>query len=244
MKERPIIMGGESIRAILEGRKTQTRRVIKPPAAEGTEWANENCTGTFTDCMSVVCARFYKEGFLPRFSECPYGKPGERLWVRETFACVIDGKRGILYRVDQSFHTIAPNEAAKEQWEMANRRGLKNAPIQLPIWKPSIHMPRWASRLTLELCRVRVERLQEITEEDVRAEGIECRRSTPDYPIGSNRPDGRLYYRMPYPDETIWASDPKEAYRELWDSINGKRPGCSWAESPFVWVLEFRRVTP
>ena len=128
--------------------------------------------------------------------KCPYGAPGDRLWVRETWDT--DGKT-IAYRATTPETTTDPE------------------PMR---WRPSIHMPRWASRLTLAVTSVRVERVQEITEADARAEGIEPQRS--DY---SGEDSNSLQFR------------------DLWDSINAAR-GYGWAVNPWVWVVEFERVQP
>lgn len=141
MKERPILFSGEMVRAILEGRKTQTRRVIKPQPD------------------SARNSVFVKSGFETKHGyeiKCPYGQPGDRLWVRETWGLWdTDPKDGperakIFYRATDE-----------------NRRDLR-----YQRWRPSIHMPRWASRINLEITNIRIERVQDITEEDAKAEGL------------------------------------------------------------------------
>ena len=181
MKERPIIFSGEMVRAILDGRKTQTRRVIKPQP----------------DHIHT----FQKGILLPQIGDkeirCPYGQPGDRLWVRETWAKnnpVLDAK--VCYRAD-----------------------LMSPDLGKP-WKPSIYMPRWASRITLEIVNVRVERVQEITEADVIAEGIGA--FTLARGVLSDAPP-----------------DPRWKFIELWNSINANR-GYGWEINPWVWVIEFK----
>lgn len=192
MKERPILFSGPMVRAILDGRKTQTRRVVK---GEALRWLSPEV------------------GFAPTFvanpenSLCPYGGPGDRLWVRETHyvesAGYEDGTgRRIFYRASDG-----------------------DAPISL--WRPSIFMPRWASRLTLEVTAVRVERVQDISGEDAKAEGC----------------DASGCWEHDHDPEDLGCLDSRvPTYRALWDSINGKRPGCAWADNPWVWVIAFRRL--
>lgn len=211
MRERPILFSGEMVRAILEGRKTQTRRVISPqPAWDAVreEWTYEDRRGVsrWSGPMGpAACSLHY--GLLP---SCPYGAPGDRLWVRETHAIV----PATAYRQSTGVRQIEdpsdPDMAAiyREGWE-------RSPPSR---WRPSIYMPRWASRLLLEVEEVRVERLQAITEEDARAEGVQPAETT----------DGDLSFALGFAD--------------LWDSINGKRPGCAWSENPWVWAVSFRRM--
>lgn len=192
MKERPILFSGPMVLAILEGRKTQTRRVCK---ARDEIKVHPN---------GQVLAH---GGFLPELV-CPYGQPGDRLWVRETFR--IRGGDEYAYQ--------------KHQGSVVYREGCEL--IDSGPWKPSIFMPRWASRITLEIEAVRVERVQDITEEDALAEG--CTRD-----FG---PDG----------STHWGAGLVEAktnYQVLWESINAKR-GFGWGKNPFVWVIQFKRITP
>jgi hypothetical protein len=194
--------------AIMDERKTQTRRIIKPQPISGKSYSED---GTLRDWV---------EG-LPR---CPYGQPGDRLWVREAwrpaydaelFCCVeyrVDGLRrkpDAVTLTDDQGHRFADSCPDDPQLHM--------------LWHPSIHMPRWASRLTLEVTAVRVERVQDISEADAQAEGV--------HPIvrpGLHGTEERYYY---------------DAYRQLWDTINAKR-GYGWEVNPWVWVVEFRRVSP
>lgn len=179
MKERPTLFSGPMVRAILEGRKTQTRRAVK-----------------FQWCGSGE-ALMHQATFDPAY-KCPYGQPGDRLWVRETFR----SKQQCGETIDWTYRADCP--ALTEY---------------LFPWKPSIYMPRRASRITLEIMSVRGERLQDISEEDAKAEG--CEWSQWSFP-NSTRPG-------------------KSAYRALWESING--PG-SWDQNPWVWVIEFKEVKP
>jgi hypothetical protein len=198
-KERPILFSGPIIRAILEGRKTQTRRVVKPrppadhpfpqPCVNDGYWWNDS-----KDDHDDV-------SFWPTYSTClpcPYGKPGDRLWVRETH--MIHGGEIAYAATDQ--HLVGCDR-----------------------WKPSIHMPRWASRITLEITGVRVERLDDISEADAMAEGAER-------PVlSATELDGIPVHPM--------TGSYADGFRDLWESINGPE---SWAENPWVWVVEFQKV--
>ncbi len=236
MKERPILFSGEMVRAILDGRKTQTRRILKSPfeihsTARVEDWASSladlNCYGRQigSDDIAKKAERLrgklhpviLTDGRMVAF-QCPYGQPGDRLWVRETFAIV---PRTAYARSDGVQQTLRPedpydHDAAiyREGWTRS-RGGFR--------WRPSIHMPRWASRLTLEITGVRVERLQDISEADAIAEGVTA--------VSSG-------------GVTLFATtgvncSAKDAYAALWESING--PG-SWDANPWVWAIEFRRV--
>jgi hypothetical protein len=204
-KERPILFSGPMVRAILEGRKTQTRRVLNLDDAmhedaipsrilewreQHGEWFGLYEWDTIANC------------------KCPYGQPGERLWIREAWARIVVGNQiDYLYR--------ANTHAGLEKRDGDQK------------WKPSIHMPRVACRLMLEITGVRVERLNDISVEDSIAEGIE--------PV---RDIWKLYgERMPgTAGET---GQPRKSYASLWESING--PG-SWDANPWVWVVEFKRI--
>lgn len=244
MRERPILFSSAMVRAILDGRKTMTRRVVKPQP-------HGDSPGVYAD--------LYNHGpewafWLPdnRMTEtrtwpCPYGVPGNRLWVRETWQdahpCAVqpgrysqEGRAGIpgpplvmyrtIYRASGGdplpvwhprkagapFRTSDPSEA-DPVWLKLYPNGSECG------WTPSIRMPRWASRLTLEVTAIRVERLQAITDEDAHKEGC----------IATCRPGEDLY--------TAGMN-----FARLWDSINGKRPGCAWGDDPWVWVVEFKRI--
>ena len=197
MKERPIIFSGPMVRAILDGRKTQTRRVAQPqPMKGGTIEELAPGIGVWQCQVEKIAAR---PGVDSRFVgkigcediHCPYGRPGDRLWVRESWAPHADMPRAAIYRCD-------PGGDYQD-----NSDGF--------CWHPSIHMPRWASRITLEVVSVRVERLDEITPNDCRAEG---------QPIGNN--DIGVRY----------------GFGQQWEADNG--PG-SWEANPWVWVVEFRQ---
>lgn len=244
MAERPILFSAPMVRALLDGTKTQTRRICKPQplVVEGLD-----CTRLhFVDRRGIVRLDEAIDAPFPhlRNSLCPYGQPGDRLIVRETWqyaGWTDDGQPCIRYQADGA--RLWPCDdlgGIPDEWGgrltdiWAALREPANSSIDNTAadrkWRPSIHMPRWASRLTLEIVSVRVERLRDISEADVIAEGI-----THD-PKGG---DG--YYRQWSGKPGMWWESPLHAYRDLWESING--PG-SWAANPFVWVVEFKAATP
>lgn len=205
MKEHPIIFNGENVRAILNNRKTQTRRVIKPQPSE--------CWDSLVWLSGIEKWRAHHPNGSPVPSpaspewRCPYGAPGDRLWVRETWGMLNDlpDSRDVVYRADY------PGEPSPEA------RG----------WRPSIHMYRWASRITLEVVDVQVERMQDITPSDCIAEGIE---------IIANEWSTPWYRGL----RNEWKSS-REAFANLWDSINAKR-GYPWADNPWVWAVTFKMM--
>lgn len=211
MKERPIIFSAPSVRAILSGAKTQTRRVMKVrchsicEGDDGKLWPwSEN-------------AELAEDFWHP----CPFGKPGDRLWVRETCrAEAIDdeGLCGVRYVADGQFMPIANTREASDRWvQLYWYRGMEGATV------PQIHMPRWASRMTLEITDVRVERLQDISEADAVAEG--CRPIRPEIVL-----DG-LIVRL--------GRSAVEEFRLVWEQIHGEG---SWEKNPWVWVIEFKKL--
>ena len=232
MSEKPILFSGPMVRAILDGQKTVTRRVAK-----------------LTDCGKLilerqrhyrVCAILQDSGPVWRPSAgapeeplpasalekaCPYGRPGDRLWVRDTWrAMPLGGDRGGPYFAKPG-SGVAVDYKATHPKDGCNFDEPDWCSLRSPHenWRPSIHMPRWACRLTLDVVSVRVERLQDITEEDAKSEGVE-EGSYPDY--GTHPPTECFSY--------------VESFGTLWDTINGKRPGCSWADNPWVWRVEFK----
>ena len=239
MKERPILFSGPMVRAILEGRKTQTRRVVKPmPPKEMTG------NGRFVRWVGDPNGLRYVNTFIQGdwWLTCPYGSPGDRLWVRETWAhyhtinerCklsgasfpeISDGLAG--YKAD-GFETI---EEFKTHIGLMSESDFIDVEVRSDRWRPSIHMPRWASRITLEIVSVRVERLQDISEEDAQAEGVP---NTCQVPFDE--------YDEP-PSVSVGFNDPcgfsRDNFRTLWDDING--PDL-WESNPWVWVVEFKRV--
>jgi hypothetical protein len=210
MRWHPILFSGPMIRAILDGRKTQTRRVVKPQPPDGID--NVGDGETFCDFESGKTWR------------SPYGYDGDRLWVRET------------WRSWRWNDRVKPREFA-ERWGDddpqlyigydADNDVTRDGLTMDGKTRVSIHMPRWASRITLELTDVRVERLQEISDDDAKAEGVEPNLWADLNPDGTPRAGESIAHRA--------------AFHELWDSINGKR-GFGWTANPWVWVIEFTRV--
>ncbi|TGK79232.1 hypothetical protein EHQ23_19450 [Leptospira bourretii] len=196
MKERPILFSTEMVKAILDGRKTMTRRIVKFPSVP--EWHDWDY-----DPYEIVEGWPYKHYESKDKSnnsplKCPFGTVGDILWVRETWAPALDT---IAYKADFSEFLI-------------------NKPENKGIWKPSIFMPRSASRISLRIANIRVERLNDITEEDAKREGVLLHRS-----IDPNDPNLTHKWRFPF--------------CILWESINGKG---SWDQNPWVWVISFEVV--
>ena len=231
MKERPILFSAPMVRALLDGSKTQTRRVINPQP----EWVYEPSNYKMQVGGQLVSSRgrewlHWKGKRIAEKNDprCPYGQPGDRLWVRETWQgpLLTDGDEFEAYRENpDDFKNPAHCEYAADGGPKPEF--MTDEDELVCRWRPSIFMPRWASRITLEIVSVRVERLQDISEADAMAEGADCEIHTVDT---SNMPKGCAIVSESY----------REGYRQLWDSING--PG-SWESNPWVWVVEFRRVT-
>lgn len=207
MKEHPILFSTPMVQAILEGRKTMTRRIVKP---------QPNAIAPFEYGMPTEA--YYGDwphsGYAKEL-KCPYGQPGDHLWVRETFQHTKilninpeDKNYGYVYKADG------------QPWE--DYEGW--------TWKPSIFMPREASRIDLLIKSIRVERLQDISDKDAINEGIEVIHES-DYTVYKN-------YLLKV---KLGSVNPIKSFRTLWQSING--PG-SWEANPWVWVIEFERVLP
>ncbi|HBQ3054347.1 hypothetical protein [Klebsiella quasipneumoniae] len=197
MKERGMIFNGEMVRAILDGRKTQTRRPIKWKQTRFTEIGEreDGSKWPWSEDAEHACDFWHP---------CPFGAVGDRIWVRETW-----NKYGglLTYRADHDWI----DDMRKET-------------VCTAKWVPSIHMPRWASRILLEITDVRVERLNSISQEDAQAEGLELTGWRPTY----SDPDSGGEVMTPY-----------DNFAELWSSIYGDE---SWQANPWVWVIEFKRV--
>lgn len=208
-----------------EGRKTVTRRVMKP---------QPDFLGPMVDPNTPF--KTLDAGLHARIT-CPYGEPGDRLWVRETWTDVnMCGAPALAYRADEDMRDLM------EEPGFLDDRGAFNyddprvkpypfacwyAELDQARWRPSIHMPRWASRILLEITAVRVERLQDISEEQALAEGV--------------RGEPCDHARQACADIGCWGDTAKGAFGFLWESLNGEG---SWAANPWVWVVEFKRVTP
>lgn len=237
VKERPILFSGEMVRAILAGRKTQTRRVVKPQPTRQVDslvfpWA------TFYDNGHVhtwnergVGGENWDARDFPEESEfsqalrrtehrnpCPYGVPGDRMWVRETWA------RGCV-QVDDRDKPYIESSGAHDFYDDIFYRADYEEEYLGPFvgkWVPSIHMPRKECRLVLEVADVRLERLNAIKRQDAWQEGVEC----------------RLHGRM---DRACCDHGLRGEFIRLWGEINNK-PGKRWEDNPWVWVVEFKKI--
>ncbi|NWB73951.1 hypothetical protein HX805_15945 [Pseudomonas sp. G5001] len=223
IKERPILFSAPMVRAILEGRKTVTRRALNVQALKNIGYGVQ--LGECHELPSEGPLHPNSIGYYTDF--CPFGQPGDRLWVRETFGLQVRQYGGgagehIVYRATNPDAIYCKSAEGQEY------------PVK---WKPSIHMPRHSSRILLEITDVRVERLQDISEEQAVAEGL----------IWQGQENGKTFYshaERKYPPGAhqqfgISGVDAVSAFRNLWNSVGG-----DWDANPWVWVVEFKRVTP
>lgn len=238
MKERPILFKGELVREILAGTKTQTRRLVDmrvPMDYIGPAGFDNDpeCWGyQAEDAHWYVLARGKNErhphGMIS--IPCPRGEVGDRLWVRETWRFSDWTEDGYPFVEKQADDTVDLCGRISQEWgerlsntiwaELSKGRG-DGEKASDRKWRPSIHMPRWASRIDLEIVEVRVQRLQEITEEDARAEGVVA--------------DDISKVGVP-------CFSARKRFEQLWDVINGER--ATWESNPWVWAISFRRVRP
>jgi len=229
MTERPILFSGAMVRAILDGRKTQTRRVVKlphnnplgvwEPTTMGGENGGRTAAGETVPLQGAI--------WHTRTGDClcsPHGQPGDRLWVRETWQHSnhpfgpYDDDCAVFHRADYLDDPLGPD--------------LEHSPDGIRRqWRPSIHMPRSACRLELEVTGVRVERLNDCSEADAKAEGITPHEVRQFWLIGASSDQRAAMHKQAA----------VEPFRELWNSING---AGAWKANPWVWVVEFRRVAP
>lgn len=259
MKEHPILFSGEMVRAILEGRKTQTRRVVKH--------------------ILPTCQKIWRNGLDSQNSwgmmgnngngwtiSCPYGNTGDHLWVREKWRIVgwsEDGDWCIEYKdgFERWFDSVqdVDEDTGVRYWMQCTDDCIKagipedeNGDFrfdnQHPCptrWRPSIHMPRWASRIALEIVNIRVERLQDISRDDAMFEGVQIvnpYKIEPDLPPGF--PAAFQDYANP---NNFFTADPVASFRSLWGMVNEKRnaddfAAYQWNANPWVWVVEFRKL--
>ncbi|NHZ94590.1 hypothetical protein [Massilia sp. CCM 8734] len=210
MKERPILMNAPMVRALLDGSKTQTRRIMKPQLVYG------DVCGLFPSWYLPNKARtggtLYPNGKDTILAMCPYGDPGDQLWVRETFQPLFaDGREHGAdapdWETGEGYTVTYPATDAVVEWIDGDDNITSGC-------KPSIHMPRWASRIQLEIVSVRVERLNDCSEADAKEEGINPATCVHEYYDG---------------------------YAKLWNEING---AGSWESNPWVWVIELQRIKP
>ena len=214
MTERGILFSAPMVRALLDGTKTQTRRVMR--ARDRVRDSNGERVPS------------------------PYGVPGDRLWVRETWCQPNPMAREVVYRAD------IPAELLDEERQVRREVG---SGAYAP-WRPSIFMPRWASRITLEVTDVRVQRVQDISESDAAAEGVPGLTGYAGWNVFTE--GGGMYWRAgvepvrgvegvrDYVASTpLGALSARERYASLWQDINGKRPGCAWRDNPYIWAITF-----
>lgn len=210
MRERPILFAGPMVRAILSGEKTVTRRLMKPQPTPSNMGGHSWPCPIHQTMLHVEQELQNGEGIWGGLADsaCQHGAPGDRLWVREAWVA------------DAQVDSIAPRELSQGEpiWYPADGHLRQTGCSMMSRGKcrPSIHMPRWASRILLEITAVRVERLQDISDEQALAEGVDqTNTSIPGYA--------------------------RQRFQDLWESING---AGSWDANPWVWVVEFKRITP
>lgn len=223
MKERGMIFNAEMVRALLDGRKMQTRRPVKFPVLDknlGCELAGNELAGELS---------------AGNYLNSAFGKPGDRIWVREAFR---------VHSRATDVATLVYKASERNSWTEQTHRvpvAVCNKPATPEKWTPSLHMPRWASRILLEITDVRVERLNAISEEDAQREGVHTE-------VWDQTVVARNYAAR---DEffQFWSEDMphyvemnqlyRSSFRSLWESIYGSE---NWLANPWVWVIEFKRV--
>jgi hypothetical protein len=252
MKERPILFSSPMIRALLAGTKTQTRRIVKAPSEEPVEEWRTDDHGSWYG-VALLTASGGLGVPVTDIIACPYGVPDDQLWVREAFYC------------DDYQYPKGPRDELLEAMEYRADHDCRNWEAGCPCaddsgrssWRPSIHMPRWASRITLEIAEVRVQRLLDITEDDARAEGVE--------PFFTRFPAIGRDQRLTT-GELARDAEHRASFAVLWDEINGDRQrrewlgvgdpdytddrpyrmvadeSARWSANPWVWALTFKRV--
>lgn len=227
MTERGMIFNAEMVRAILDGRKTQTRRIMKlqpkpSKSRPGDFWFSSKKLESMVHVSDLAPGNSPIADYHLFIQEhcCPLGAVGDRIWVREAFR---------VHSRATDVATLVYKASERNSWTEQTHRvpvAVCNKPATPEKWTPSLHMPRWASRILLEITDVRVERLNTISEEDARSEGIidgGCLNCGESEPCGCANPE---------PDAT-------DAFAYLWQSIYGQE---SWNANPWVWVIEFKRV--
>ncbi|HBQ0422419.1 hypothetical protein L3514_22135 [Klebsiella aerogenes] len=210
MKERGMIFNGEMVRAILDGRKTQTRRPVKLPVHDknlGCELAGNELAGELS---------------AGNYLNSAFGKPGDRIWVRETFR---------VHSRATDVATLVYKASVRNSWTEQTHRvpvSVCNKPATPEKWTPSLQMPRWASRILLEITNIGVQRIHSISQNDAAREGLMRLPATGRYCINQ----GDQYFGGA-------SHDAREVFSWLWQSIYGEE---SWNANPWVWVIEFKRV--
>ncbi|WP_368760169.1 hypothetical protein [Klebsiella michiganensis] len=221
MKEHGMIFNGEMVRAILDGRKTQTRRIMKPqpePCPRGGHWWPSNVFKTMLHVEEEM--QNGKGGWGGLVGDaCPFGDVGDHIWVRETFR---------VHSRATDVATLVYKASVRNSWTDQTHRvpvAVCNKPATPEKWTPSLHMPRWASRILLEITDVRMERLNAISEHDAQAEGVAKLRGG--------------FWQHYQPGWTQHQLSARGSFITLWKSIYGEE---SWNSNPWVWVIEFKRI--
>lgn len=228
MKERPIIFSSEMVRALLDGRKTMTRRIVKPQPLFLDSDNFGDCWFPSKDhpkALHYASEKHFRRGLPQDF--CLYGIPGDRLWVRETWGSAFDknGNGIVVYKSDGSALLAQAEQEGEGDWCGVDGQCPKNRITMPSRWRSPLHMPRWASRLTLEITDVRVQRLQEITEEDALAEGAM------EWWNGLSERERVAIYEG--------GRGPAHAFKLLWNYIHGP---YAWALNSWVWAISFKLI--
>lgn len=250
MKERPILFNADMVRAILDGRKTQTRRIMKvqPESSQfGIRRVIASTEHSDIGKYHWSCSNALGSHVRSKLFAFPLGQVGDRLWVRETWGDMnLEGIPAVAFRADGGVYSPMDDESFLDEDGYFNYYDPRVAKYDFTtcypdlingvdgLWRPSVHMPRWASRITLEITGVRVERLQDISEEDAKAEGVTR--------IENNYGNGPAYcdYLLPDLNDTAeWCSNAKRSFQSLWRSIYGPE---NWHLNPYVWCVDFKRL--
>lgn len=239
--ERPILMSGPMVRMTLADQKTRTRRTrgLDVINRSPDSWSLNGIESLGAECLWIGLSCNAGDDAVG----CPYGKPGDRLWVRETWA------------VGVCADALKPSALDAGTWKRDNGGVWYLADGTQPAtpisargkWRPSIFMPRWASRIILEITQIRVERLQHISTEDIIAEGIQIPVTSEGCPPGKVKLLTRLTDKHNHPPIDYLPKNPREAdfyraeFASAWDGLNFKR-GFGWKVNPWVWVIGFKRL--
>ncbi|CAY73975.1 hypothetical protein EPYR_01595 [Erwinia pyrifoliae DSM 12163] len=218
MKERPILFSHQRVRALLSGQQRQTRRIMKSQPLEPGQDNHEGCYGIDVLGNHLQGNRVLSLDNLSH--HCPYGQPGDRLWVRETWRGPIVPAEDIV-RYQQS-----PSQFKKAdycQYQADSSIYSADDQEQLGGWQAGIHMPRWASRIDLLITDIRVEKIQDISDDDVMAEGVQV----------------ETHFLNNFFTLQSEAGSAKDAYRKQWVTLYGCN---SWEANPWVWVIEFKPI--
>lgn len=222
VKERPIIFSGEMVKAILDGKKTMTRRVVKTQPDFNARYDGvDDDTNHFWEVLDAQGEP--TEKYIP-ILKCPYGKVGDRLWVRETWQEI--GPDCLL-----TYKATYPSDLYAKRPELENVPPLASLKDRGYLWKSPMFMPRWASRILLEITDIRIERLQDISEQDCEKEGFRF------YPLS------RICFKPSSAKHLSGhgSNNYKSIFGEYWDTLNAKK-GYPWSSNPWVWVVEFKVV--